>query len=770
MRSSPRLSLFAILSGLVLATASAGAWVKTYHLSSDPEGWDISWNAGHYFSAYNQHVTSEIFSSPITNMIFNGRTASDTTGKTVKFEAGSIGVLWNTSAVTPDLPSKNSLDFYEVVFSASENVKSFTCYTKNGVTSGSGNFYLNSVTIFRVDPPPTLCSIEDRSIAVTAPLTNESLVVSSELNDDDDGIDDTITMAISAVVNGNALSAGYSAYERDGAWFYSFSPEEAGVDEGDVEITITPIGNGGTGVSQSFTITVLAAGSPPTVLPILDQDILALRTLTIPFTVLEPDGDDIWTNVVCCTAGVTGTYGRDANENFFYTPSLADAEIGTINFRIDATDAQDTGSTTFDVYVTAGMPPALDPIAPQTIAYDGTNKVTLALTLTDGDSITATNVEVKAGTTAPVGERTFSDLVFRFVPEAADIGQTFIFTASATDFDGTTNVDFNVEVILAAPVLKHCPVDDWTATSFTADIKSAVPGATSYRLRHVHAEANDTVVTGYVDIVSFPYVVSGLDSTTYTYAIQAQCGAINSAWSNEETVHLENYLPPTYAIPMTGVAHGTYKETFNGLISSGSAYWYDARTIPGWYIAKWGASFSDGEYSAVDSPKTWTGVFSVKEDSVENRSLCIRPDDQDEKYHIAILFTNICSYAVTNLHVSYLGKQYRRLANATKFEFSYAKADSLVKAAVDTGFSFTRVKELDYVTPVTGSAAYFTPASNKVVAADISLSGDAALKPGEMVFLRWYVNAKNNYIPAGIDDVTVSWECAWPRHTVIYLR
>ncbi len=45
---------------------------------------------------------------------------------------------------------------------------------------------------------------------------------------------------------------------------------------------------------------------------------------------------------------------------------------------------------------------------------------------------------------------------------------------------------------LDTPVLKHCPVDQWTATSFTADIQAAVPGATSYlRLRRLVRRPHD---------------------------------------------------------------------------------------------------------------------------------------------------------------------------------------------------------------------------------------------------------------------------------------
>lgn len=169
---------------------------------------------------------------------------------------------------------------------------------------------------------------------------------------------------------------------------------------------------------------------------------------------------------------------------------------------------------------------------------------------------------------------------------------------------------------LETPVLKHCPVDQWTATSFTADIQAAVPGATSYTLRYVHDEDDGTVVTGYVHDATFPCVVENLSTANYVYDVQAKDGATTSAWSNAESIDLRNYIAPTCAIPMTltGVARGTYSQDFDGLIYSGSADWYDARTIAGWYAADSSGSLSDVKYSANDGGSSGTGLFSCKVD------------------------------------------------------------------------------------------------------------------------------------------------------------
>ena len=776
MRPSPRLLFFTILSGLVIASASGWAEVCSYDMSCNGDdslvsdiasaAWDchsIVKNDNHvgYNGGGDYIQTKNPTQTPITNVWVQYKSSSPDATRRLYLYASDAGEARVTAEDKQFFVAKGGTKTTtNMVFSASNDIRSLKLIA-NG---SSGTWVIYAITVYTVDPPPSLGPVADQTIGSDNTIDHLPLLAASTVPGD------VLSVTVSTA---DALpAASYGVFSENSDWFFRFSPSTAGVTSGQFTFTASATGIGGTtNVSFAVTVTEGVVKTPPTIDAIDDQAVLARRRLTIPFTVREADGDSIFTNVICRTANVEGPYGRDAAGAFFFEPTLADALLGAIDFRIEATDSDDmVGYEDFSVSITVGSPPDIVSIAPQTIAYGETNQVTLALMPTDNDDITYTNVAVKTETLVPEGEHTYSNLVFRFVPAAADIGQTFVFTASATDFDGTTNVDFNVTVGLAAPALKHCPVDQWTATSFTADIEEAVPGATSYTLRRINSLSDGTKATQTVNNVTFPYTFTDLPSTNQHYWAQAVRGNTVSAWSAEQTVSLQNWLPFVPAVEMTGAAHGTYKETFNGLISSGSAYWYDARTIPGWYIAKWGASFSDGEYLAVDSPMTWTGVFSVKEDSVENRSLCIRPYDQDEQYHIAILFTNKCQYAVTNLHVSYLGKQYRRLNNATKFEFSYAKADTLVEAAVGTGFSFTRVRELDYATPVTGSGAYFTPASNTVVSADISLSGDAALKPGEMVFLRWYVNAKNNYIPAGIDDLEVKWECAWPRHTVIYLR
>ena len=326
-------------------------------------------------------------------------------------------------------------------------------------------------------------------------------------------------------------------------------------------------------------------------------------------------------------------------------------------------------------------------------------------------------------------------------------------------------------VDLDAPVLKHCPVDQWTATSFTADIEAAVPGATSYTLRYVHHGNDGVSVTNIVPVASFPYVVSGLATTNYVYDVQAVSGATTSQWSNAKSIDLHAYIEPTYAIPMTGAARGTYHQDFDCLISSGSAYWYDARTIAGWYAADSSGSLSDVKYSANDGGSSGTGLFSCKVDdfNVTNRALAAKAKTQYDDLSFGVMFTNQCAFAVTNIAVSFTAMQFRRYQPISHLYFSYTRSNRLIDYN-DPDNVWTSVGTLDFSAPTQGSPARIYPPTAASRMADIPFEGANAIQPGEVIVLRWFLDAKNNYPTLGIDDLTVSWECALPDYTVITVQ
>lgn len=725
-------------------------------------------NNGAYLNKVNndyiQTVDDISFKGVVTNVQVKYRCTNTSPTKRLQFTSKDGNGAWGTT-VAFNVPAKSGTDVTQDFEINESDGFSGMKLTMTG-SGSSGNWTVFTITFFTIDPPPSLGPIGNQIVG--SDNTIDHLPVYAET--DVDGETPTVFVTTAA----NIPAASYGVFQDGGDWFFRFSPETAGMTSGDVSFTVSASGIGGT-TNVSFTVTVQegVVKTPPVIYPIADTNVLARRTVYITFTVAEADGDQVETNAVCLSEGVAGTYGINAVTGCFtYMPDVADAALTQpIHFGIVAGDAQGTVTNYFDVTVTAGTPPVIGPIAPKTVTYDDMNEVTLALTPTEDDDITWTNVAVKAGTAEPVGEHTFSDLVFRFAPAADDIGQTFTFTASATDFDGTTNQDFNVTVGLATPVLKHCPVEDWTTTSFTADIEAAVPGATSYRLRYIHTEANGTIVTGYVDNATFPCVVSGLDTTNYIYDVCAQRGAVTSTWSNAKSINLHNYIAPTYAIPMTGAARGVYHQDFNSLITSGNAYWYDARTIPGWYAASSSGSMSDEKITASKGASGETGILScqVDADNIPNRALGLRAATQWDDFSFGAVFTNMCKYAVTNLTVTFTALQIRRYTTISKLDFSYAHSGGFIEL-ITSGLKWTDVDALRFTSPVQGSSAQLYPPATERLSASIPFEGANAIQPGEVIAMRWYLEAKNNYPTLGIDDLEVTWKCAYPQHTIISVR
>ena len=779
MRPSPRLSFLAAACTVAMMALPTVARTYEYTLTSAPDGWTFSVSGntkfsgnGYCFANADAQMQTAEFDGPITNIVFTGyRTSS--CNRQIKFTAGNVSETWMTGTLVD-----TSLSEFKVIeLPALDDIRSFNLKS----AGGSQNFYLKTVVVYIADPPPTIDTILDQEASTAGDLVVHFSVTSFEG-------DDPPTFSATAQ-NLDDPSATYSddrfnfapnySVMRPGYYDFTFSPPE-GFGPCSMRFTITATGRGGS-ASQSFECTFIegAVPTPPQVwTPTLNPAfVLAGRTITLQVDYVEADGDQVTFTVTNTTCN--GSYSIGESTGIFtFTPTLQDVSEYPHEFAVQAKDKDGDNDTSIRVVVFPVGTPKLTPIDDYTMAFGKTLFIDLEAEATEyvqgeyiDDPLISSNITIKAGTTAPEGEYVFEDGCLSFTPTTNDIGQTFIFTASATDLDGTTNQDFNVTVGLAAPVLKHCPVDDWTATSFTADIEEAVPGATSYTLRYIRHEDDGTPVTNTVSVASFPYVVSGLATTNYVYDVQAVRGATISAWSNAKSIDLHAYIAPTYAIPMTGTAHGTHHEKFDGLISSGSAYWYDARTIPGWYAASSSGSMSDVKYAANTGGSSGTGLFScqVDDEAVTNRALAARADTQYDEFSFGVMFTNMCKYAVTNLHVSFTAMQFRRYNPISHLYFSYTRSNRLIDYN-DPENIWTPVDTLKFSAPTQGSSARLYPPTEEPKSADIPFEGVNAIQPGEVIALRWYLDAKSNYPTLGIDDLEVSWRCAWPCHTVIMLQ
>ena len=804
MRPSPRLSFLAAACTVAMIVSSAVALDYPYDMSvtggsakegaSPVAGWlfsSIGNSGGHAnFNARDDAmVLTNSFSMPITNIIVYYKASAadanrilildghnETTGNGPGSRDFPVSTSQNTR-IDFDFAPSDAVDHIEIALS--------------GGTGSKGTWILYSVTIQTVDPPPTITIQSPPQEAGTA----SDLVVHFAATSFEGDAPLTFSATATNLTSGVTITDqsyfhfdhNYSMMHPDYYDFTFHTPE--GFEPCEMRFTITATGRGGS-ASQSFdcTFTEGVVPTPPQIYsPWLNPPfVLAGRTISGRVGCEEAVGDVVTFSFVSGTSQ-QGTFTIDPSSgDFSFTPTRQDVgdspEVHV--FTVRATDKDDSRDANITIVALPVSQPQLTHIKPQTVLCGDTLQVALVVEDTEYDSydpeyiddpLISSNITIKAGTTAPEGEYVFEDGCLSFTPTTNDIGQTFIFTASATDLDGTTNQDFNVTVGLAAPVLKHCPVDDWTATSFTADIEEAVPGATSYNLRRINSLSDGTKATQTVNNVTFPYTFTDLPSTNQHYWAQAVRGNTVSAWSDKQTVSLQNWLPFVPAMKMTGAAHGSYTQDFDtlGNVNNKEYYWYDGRTLSGWYASHGSASMTDAKYTALNAMGTSQGAYSVCSDENDNgnRGFVFRNTSNNDagKYRLGVVFTNCCRYAVTNITVSYIGLQHRRLNSKTSFKFEYFKsAGAIESCAPSTGYN--HIGTLDYETKETGGGEQYAPPLKTKVSGVISLTGDNALLPGESIILRWQVEGTSQNPCIGIDDVTISWRCAWPCHTVIMLQ
>ena len=129
---------------------------------------------------------------------------------------------------------------------------------------------------------------------------------------------------------------------------------------------------------------------------------------------------------------------------------------------------------------------------------------------------------------------------------------------------------------------------------------------------------------------------------------------------------------------------------------------------------------------------------------------------------------------MTNLTVTFTALQIRRYNTISKLHFSYAHSNGFIELTTPglptPGLTWTDVEALRFTSPKQGSAAQLYPPETRHLSASIPFEGANAIRPGEVIAMRWYLEAKHYYPTLAIDDLEVKWLCDWPRQTVIYLQ
>lgn len=755
-------SLFRLGFAAILLSVTSSAWAAMYeyNLRNDKAvtGWSGTYSVNSSFNN-GQTAVSPSFDIAITNFIFTYHVGGNE--GTRYFHC----LAYNSNGTqVDDAKMKYGAFTTNLSYAAELDVRQVTITLTGG--GSKGTWYADSVTVYTLDPPPIIAAIEGGTAKVGIPF-ERTITVSSDVPGDQ------ITppsFTASPAVSGASIANGT----------FTYTPVEDDVGK-TITFTINASGNGGAATPVSFEVEVVAASqnTAPAFDPIADTCVLALRTLSIPVTIVDAEGDTVTTNAPSADKAVTGPFSLE-NGTFSYTPALADFDLSPITFTVTATDSNDaTGSQQFVVTIIKGKLPVIAKIATNTVSYGYVSTNVFSITEVDGDDI-VTNVAVKAGSAiVPQGGYSLNGGKFLFEPAIDDVGKTFDFTVGASDIDGTASRDFAIVVTLAPPVLKPMTFEDFTTDSVTIDIEAETPGATSYTLYYYYPNASVTNEITDLQAGDFPKTITNLENEYYRFRIKGVLGDVASDWSEKVVYPLRDFKEKILAVKVTHSAN-KYTQDFNTLSSdTDGGYWFDGRTLQGWYATTAGNSCDGNKYKIHAGGTEEKCLFSarVDNDDLSNRAFGARPAKSSDAFVYGVVFTNMCSYAITNITISFTGMQFRKQAENkyTTLSFAYAKNDThfdLTTSGINWhAVTSLNVRESVYTDNSEGSKdkngpVYPVPTTEK--SGSLSLLGEDAVKPGETFAIRWTVNAVADCPSLGIDDLVIKFHCAWPTFIMLY--
>jgi PKD repeat protein len=247
------------------------------------------------------------------------------------------------------------------------------------------------------------------------------------------------------VTTGETLRLTLSATGGSGTMTYSASGLPAGAtfsgntfawtpgatQTGTYQVTFT-VSDGSAQDSETITITVYKANSPPVLAAIGDQSVEENQLLTFTISATDADGNPITYSASGLPSGASLT-----GQTFSWTPTYDQA--GSYNVTFIASDGQTQDSETITLTVANGdRPPVLAQVADQTVNVGSPVSFTLSATDPDGDSLTY------AGSPLP-GGATLTGQTFTWTPTSTQAGSyTITFTAS----DGTLTSSQTASIVV----------------------------------------------------------------------------------------------------------------------------------------------------------------------------------------------------------------------------------------------------------------------------------------------------------------------------------
>ncbi|MEM7220376.1 MAG: putative Ig domain-containing protein [Pseudomonadota bacterium] len=306
------------------------------------------------------------------------------------------------------------------------------------VKQGAGGFIaLDAITLENLNAAPALPAIGDQTL-----VENQDWSVALNATDSDGPAPITISQ-----INNLPGLPDILTDNGDGTGSLDWTPAVG--DAGNYQITLTVQDGVGEAAVQVIGITV-NANTPPTIDPI--ADFAALETDSISVNVTATDSDGPMPITLTMTSNDTaGTFTDNGSGNgvFSWNPVGGESANSPFTVEITAEDGDNATSTeTFQISMTASLPPTLDPIGNQTVIEART--LTVPLTASDPENTALTFTDISGIGSSIIDNN--DKLLWTPPPGSAGV---FPITVTVTDASGTSDSEtFNITVLAdQSPVL-----------------------------------------------------------------------------------------------------------------------------------------------------------------------------------------------------------------------------------------------------------------------------------------------------------------------------
>ncbi len=209
-----------------------------------------------------------------------------------------------------------------------------------------------------------------------------------------------------------------------------------------------------------------------------------------------------------------------------------------------------------------------------------------------------------------------------------------------------------------------------------------------------------------------------------------------------------------------------YTQSFDSLPTTATGYsWTNNGTIKGWYADKTGGA--TGYFTNVDNGSSANnGLHDYGASASTDRSLGVTADSGGTYWaNVAFgaRFTNDTSVVVSNMTISFTGKQWRQTTSSNILQFFYRTTGvSTTNVDAASNFVWTAVGSLNFTNLKTGT----TGAIDGTSAANQSVKSNAVnginLQPGQELWLRWFMPSLYPSPGLAVDDLSVAFSLVPP--------